>query len=105
MKTGIRWSNLQLWSVIAIEDAGRKARLAEVAGGQRHVERAPLFLVWIADLSRADRAAAARGLTLEACGYLESFLVAAIDRIEKRMVASATAGGFWKSRREFRRCT
>ena len=72
-------SNLQLWSVIAIEDAGRKARLAEVAGGQRHVERAPLFLVWIADLSRADRAAAARGLTLEACCYLESFLVAAID--------------------------
>jgi nitroreductase len=72
-------SNLQLWSVIAVEDAGRKARLAQVAGGQRHVEQAPLFLVWIADLSRAGRIAAASGFELEACDYLESFLVAAID--------------------------
>jgi nitroreductase len=72
-------SNLQLWSVIAVEDPGRKARLAQVAGGQRHVEQAPLFLVWIADLSRADRAAAARGLTLEGCDYLETFMVATID--------------------------
>ena len=72
-------SNLQLWSVIAVEDAGRKARLAQVAGGQPHIERAPLFLVWVADLSRADRVAAARGRALEGCAYLESFVVAAID--------------------------
>ena len=72
-------SNLQLWSVIAVEDAGRKARLAQVAGGQAHVEQAPLFLVWIADLSRADRVAAARGRSMDACDYLESFMVAAID--------------------------
>lgn len=72
-------SNLQLWSVIAVEDAGRKARLAQVAGGQAHIEQAPLFLVWIADLSRADRVAAAHGRTLEGCDYLESFMVAAID--------------------------
>ena len=72
-------SNLQLWSVIAVEDAGRKARLAQVAGGQTHIEQAPLFLVWIADLSRADRVAAAHGRTLEGCDYLESFMVAAID--------------------------
>jgi len=72
-------SNLQLWSVIAVEDAGRKARLARVAGGQTHIEQAPLFLVWIADLSRADRMAAARGRKMEGCDYLESFVVAAID--------------------------
>ena len=72
-------SNLQLWSVIAIEDAGRKARLAQVAGGQAHIEQAPLFLVWLADLSRADRVAATRGRALEGCAYLESFVVAAID--------------------------
>ena len=72
-------SNLQLWSVIAVEDAGRKSRLADVAGGQSHIEQAPLFLVWLADLSRADRLAAARGGTMEACAYLESFAVAAID--------------------------
>ena len=72
-------SNLQLWSVIAVEDAGRKARLARVAGGQAHVEQAPLFLVWIADLARAERMAAAHKRTLDATSYLESFLVAAID--------------------------
>ena len=72
-------SNLQLWSVIAVEDAGRKARLAQVAGGQAHIEQAPLFLVWIADLARADRVAAARGRKMEGCEYLESFVVAAID--------------------------
>ena len=72
-------SNLQLWSVIAVEDPGRKARLAQVAGGQAHIEQAPLFLVWVADLSRADRMAAARGRVLEGCAFLESFVVAAID--------------------------
>ena len=72
-------SNLQLWSVIAVEDAGCKARLSEVAGGQPHIEQAPLFLVWLADLSRADRAGAARGQVMEGCDYLESFVVAAID--------------------------
>ena len=72
-------SNLQLWSVIAVEDAGRKAVFAEVAGGQAHIEQAPLFLVWIADLARADRVAQRRGRTMEGCDYLESFVVAAID--------------------------
>ena len=72
-------SNLQLWSVIAVEDAGRKARLSQVAGVQPHIEQAPLFLVWLADLSRADRVAAARGRAMEGCDYLESFVVAAID--------------------------
>jgi len=72
-------SNLQLWSVIAVEDAACKARLSQVAGGQPHIEQAPLFLVWLADLSRADRVAAARERSMEGCAYLESFVVAAID--------------------------
>jgi nitroreductase len=72
-------SNLQLWSVIAVEDAGRKSRLAQVTGGQAHIEKAPLLLVWLVDLSRGDRMAAARGKTMEGGDYLESFVVAAID--------------------------
>lgn len=84
-------SNLQLWSVIAVEDTGRKARLAQVAGGQAHIEQAPLFLVWLADLSRADRMAAARGRTLESCAYLESFVVAAIDAALAAQNAAAAA--------------
>lgn len=72
-------SNMQYWTVIAVEDSARKARLAEVASQQAHIEHAPLFLVWLADLSRLDRVATARGQVLEARDYLESFLVAAID--------------------------
>ena len=84
-------SNLQAWSVIAIEDADRKARLAQVAGGQAHIEQTPLFLVWLADLSRLDRAAAAQGRKLEACDYLETFLVAAIDAALAAQNAAAAA--------------
>jgi nitroreductase len=72
-------SNMQFWSVVAVEDSGRKARLAEIANMQAHIEQAPLFLVWLADLSRLDRVATAQGRTLEARDYLESFIVAAID--------------------------
>lgn len=72
-------SNLQVWSVVAVEDAERRMRLAELAGGQRHIRQAPLFLAWLADLSRAERVAGAVGVTLEGLPFLETFLVAAID--------------------------
>ena len=72
-------SNLQAWSVVAVEDAGRKERLSAVAGGQKHIRQAPLFLVWLADLSRAARIGAASGRPMEAVPFLETFLVAVID--------------------------
>jgi nitroreductase len=72
-------SNLQLWSVIAITDASRKARLADLAGGQDHIRQAPLFLVWTADLSRADRILKVRGAGPGNLDYLDAFLTAAID--------------------------
>lgn len=84
-------SNLQLWSVIAVEDAGRKARLAQIANRQAHIEQAPLLLVWLADLSRADRMAAAQGRTLEGSDYLESFVVAALDAALAAQNAAAAA--------------
>ena len=72
-------SNMQTWSVIAVEDAGRKARLAEVANRQAHIVQAPLFLVWLADVSRLERVAAANNRALENRDYLETFMVAAMD--------------------------
>jgi nitroreductase len=45
--------NLQLWSVVAVRDADRRTRLAKLAGEQDFIARAPLFLVWLADLARA----------------------------------------------------
>src|SRR5262245_14496461 len=72
-------SNLQLCSVIAVEDQGRKDRLAKLAGNQRHVSEAPLFLVWIADLSRLTRMAEARQRSVDGADYLEGATLAIID--------------------------
>jgi nitroreductase len=72
-------SNLQAWSVVAVTDAERKARLAALAGAQRHVAECPLFLVWLADLSRLRRVGELRGSATAGLEYLEAFLVAVID--------------------------
>jgi nitroreductase len=72
-------SNLQTWSVVVVEDEARKARLSELAGGQKYVRQAPLFLVWLSDLARAERLAQLAGRPDEGLHFLETFLVSAID--------------------------
>ncbi|GHD50092.1 NADPH-dependent oxidoreductase [Thalassobaculum fulvum] len=72
-------SNMQTWSVVAVTDPATKAVMAKVANNQKHIEQCPLFLVWLADLSRNRRLAAAEGAELVTPDYLEGFLVAAID--------------------------
>jgi nitroreductase len=72
-------SNLQTWSVVVVEDEGRRARLAEVAGGQKHILEAPLFLVWLADLSRVERLATRSAQPDEGLHFLETFIVAVVD--------------------------
>lgn len=72
-------SNMQSWSVIAVRDPSRKAALAKIAGDQKHIEECPLFLVWLADTSRAKRIDTAESVPLVTLPYFETFLVAAID--------------------------
>lgn len=72
-------SNTQSWSVVSVVDPENRKRLAAVAGDQRHIEEAPLFLVWVADLARAASVGRLAGLDLEALDYTEAFLIAAID--------------------------
>lgn len=72
-------SNLQAWSVVAVEDEARKARLNTVAGTQRQITQAPLLLIWLADLSRPRSIAADQGSPAEGLDYVESFLLAVID--------------------------
>jgi nitroreductase len=72
-------SNLQTWSVVAITDQDRKNRLAELAGSQKHISQAPLFLVWLADLARISAMARDRGVTLEGVQYLEVLMVGIVD--------------------------
>ncbi|MEU2254755.1 NADPH-dependent oxidoreductase [Nocardia xishanensis] len=72
-------SNLQVWSVIAVRDEARKARLAALAGGQAHIEQAPVLLVWTADFARLRQLADDRGAPLDGADYLESSYVGFID--------------------------
>lgn len=72
-------SNLQVWSVVAVQDSDRKSRLSALAGNQAYIRQAPLFFVWLADLSRVARVAEQQEIQLEAVPYLESLLLGTID--------------------------
>ncbi len=72
-------SNLQPWSVIAVEDPARKARLATLAGGQRQILQAPLLLLWIVDHHRLARNGERLDTPANGLHFLESFLLGAVD--------------------------
>ncbi|MEV0247489.1 NADPH-dependent oxidoreductase [Nocardia sp. NPDC050712] len=88
-------SNLQVWSVIAVRDPARKARLAELAGGQKHILQAPVLLVWTADFARLRQLAADHDTPLEGADYLESSYVGFIDAAlaaQNAVVAAESVG-------------
>jgi nitroreductase len=72
-------SNLQAFSIVAIQDKLRKARLAKLAANQNHVEEAPLLLMFIADLARLRHVALGADEPANGLDYTESFLVAVTD--------------------------
>jgi nitroreductase len=72
-------SNLQVWSVVAVESQERKARLAALAGNQAHIIEAPLFLVWLVDFDRLTQLSMVDGPPCEALDYTETFLLGAVD--------------------------
>ena len=72
-------SNLQVWSVVAVQDPARKNRLAVLAGNQKHIVEAPLLLVWLIDFDRLTRLAIERSAPAGALDYLETFLLGAVD--------------------------
>jgi nitroreductase len=72
-------SNLQTWSVVAVTDPAMKVTCATFAGGQKHIEQCPLFLLFLADLARLDRVASQVELPRAGNDTFEMFLCAAID--------------------------
>lgn len=80
-------SNLQMASVVVVEDGQRKARLAELCGDQKHIHEAPLFLAWCADRHRLARVCQLQGYE-QNTEYLEAFLVASVEAA--LMMQSAT---------------
>jgi nitroreductase len=72
-------SNLQTWSVVAVEDQGRKDRLAAMAGNQKWISACPLFLVWVADLARLKALGDEHQHAYESLNYLEMLIMGTID--------------------------
>ncbi len=72
-------SNLQAFSIVAVEDKARKARLAKLAANQKHVEEAPLLFLFVADLARLRHVAVGVDEPVKGLDYTESFLVALAD--------------------------
>ncbi|HBN9703299.1 TPA: nitroreductase family protein [Pseudomonas aeruginosa] len=72
-------SNLQAWSVVAVRDRERLARIARLSGNQRHVEEAPLLLVWLVDWSRLSRLGRTLQVPTAGIDYLECYTVGVVD--------------------------
>jgi FMN reductase (NADPH) len=71
-------SYLQRYSVVAVEDPGKKDQLARLCGDQEHIRQCPTFLAFCADLHLLKRVCEREGSQMQS-DYLEAFLVAAID--------------------------
>lgn len=71
-------SNWQTYSIVAVRDQAKKRRLAELAGGQRHIEQSQVFLAFVADFHRVALVSSALHETEPARG-LEFTLTAVVD--------------------------
>ncbi len=88
-------SNLQLWSVVSLQEPERRAKIARLCADQDQVHKAPWFLCFLADHHRLRRAAAAQGEAAEGLDYTEFLLMATIDAAlaAERMVCAAESMG------------
>ncbi len=88
-------SNLQATTVIRVRNAETRARIAEVAGGQRQIETAGAFTVWCADLNRTATACGMAGGTMTT-GMTEQFIIATVDvaLAAQNAVVAAEAQGY-----------
>ncbi|MFC2949444.1 NADPH-dependent oxidoreductase [Virgibacillus sediminis] len=73
------WINGQQYSIIAVKDPERKQKLAELCGNQKHIEEAPVFLVFCADFYRTHLASEIEGKSLKTTEEIDSLIVGATD--------------------------
>jgi len=84
-------SNLQLWSVVSVQDSERRQRIAELCADQKQVHTASWFLCFCADHARLRASAQAQGESCAGLDYTEFMLMAAIDAslAAERLVCAA----------------
>ncbi|MBS1704386.1 MAG: NADPH-dependent oxidoreductase [Armatimonadetes bacterium] len=88
-------SNLQLWSVVSVQDPERREKIAELAGDQDQIRNATWFLAFIADHHRIREAAGLVGEDAAGLDYTEFELMACIDAAlaAERLVCAAESLG------------
>jgi nitroreductase len=88
-------SNLQLWSVISVQDPERRQKIADLCDGQDHVLRAPWFFAFLVDHHRLKFAANRSGQDADALEYAEFYTMAVIDAAlaAERFVCAAESLG------------
>jgi len=72
-------SNLQLWSVVSVEDRILREKVARSCADQAHVLNAPWFFAFLADHYRIRSAAKRLGYGGEGLDYVEFFTMAVVD--------------------------
>lgn len=88
-------SNQNGWSVVVIRDPERLRAIEAMTGRNPFISQAPVFLVWIADLSRIGRLAAGQGSPTQVFDYQEAVLLGAIDAIlaaQSAVIAAESLG-------------
>ncbi len=71
--------NAQHTSVVIVRDAVRRARIAEIAGGQPWIAKAPLFICVVMDFAKTNAALQLSGTTQVIHESLEGFAAGAVD--------------------------
>ncbi|MEC1520420.1 NADPH-dependent oxidoreductase [Neobacillus niacini] len=73
------WVNGQHVTIISIKDPGRREKMAELAGNQKHIIEAPIFLVFCADFYRIKVACEMEGIEFKAAVNPDLLLVGTVD--------------------------
>lgn len=71
--------NSQQVSVVVTRDPARRARIAELAGGQNWIAQAPVFLTLVLDMHKSERAIALSGFEQHAHESVESIVSGSTD--------------------------
>jgi len=88
-------SNLQLWSVISVDEPARRSAIAALCANQKQIVGASRFLAFVADHYRIRFASHRVGLGAEGLDYTEFFIAAIVDAAlaAERLVCAAECMG------------